>query len=136
MNEFEKLKEETEDLRRTVAGIRHDMNMLEAVVKRDKADRLMHATSDYRLSWEEVKGLFMRVEKLEQYADRHWRAAAVGRLPGHGPEKPPLGLEPRHVHDARRKHELVSAIGRYEAAGLHVPDEWYKELNDLSGATL
>lgn len=53
--------------------------------------------------------------------------------------KPPLGIMPRWLWDERnptptladvwqRLNALNDAIKRYEAAGKHIPDEWYKEL--------
>lgn len=47
------------------------------------------------------------------------------------PEKPPLGLKPRHVHDMERFVEIADAIHRYLAAGKSIPDEWIEELNDI-----
>lgn len=46
-------------------------------------------------------------------------------------KKPPIGIEPREIHDNRRLDELVSAIYRYTRVGIKVPIEWIEEYNEL-----
>jgi hypothetical protein len=50
-------------------------------------------------------------------------------------EKPPLGLEPKWIHDENRKHEVASAIKRYIDADLKVPEAWIEEYSSLAGKT-
>lgn len=45
--------------------------------------------------------------------------------------KPPIGLEPRYVHDAKRIDEILSAIERYTDANMSIPEAWINELRDL-----
>lgn len=46
-------------------------------------------------------------------------------------KKPPLGLEPRFIHDQRRILEILAAMDRYVSEGLSIKDEWMQELRDL-----
>lgn len=49
-------------------------------------------------------------------------------------KKPPLGLEPRWLHDTRRAKEIIDAIERYTNANMPIKKEWIKELKDLFNA--
>lgn len=49
-------------------------------------------------------------------------------------EKPPLGLEPRWVHDSRRAKDILDAIERYTDANMSIPKTWVEELQDLFNA--
>ena len=46
-------------------------------------------------------------------------------------KKPPLGLEPRWVHDSRRASDILDAIERYTDANMSIPKKWIEELKDL-----
>ncbi len=50
--------------------------------------------------------------------------------------KPPIGLEPRYVHDGKRIDEILSAIERYTDANMSIPKAWINELRDLIEANL
>jgi hypothetical protein len=45
--------------------------------------------------------------------------------------KPPIGIEPKFVWDARRHLGLGDAIVRYIDDSLPVPIEWVEEYNEL-----
>ena len=45
--------------------------------------------------------------------------------------KPPLGVEPRYIHDARRIQDILKAIERYTDANMPIPKSWVEELRDL-----
>ena len=45
--------------------------------------------------------------------------------------KPPLGVEPRYIHEELRRQQLSAAIVRYAEASLPVPLEWVEEYNEL-----
>ncbi len=45
--------------------------------------------------------------------------------------KPPLGIEPRELHDEARQHELISAIYRYINANKEIPIQWIEEYNNI-----
>ena len=47
-------------------------------------------------------------------------------------DKPPLGLEPRYIHEAKRIVEIIGAMNRYMKAGKMVPKEWYDEAFELA----
>jgi phage gp29-like protein len=47
--------------------------------------------------------------------------------------KPPIGLKPRYISDKERIQEIDEAITRYMDAGLQIPEEWFKERNELIG---
>lgn len=49
--------------------------------------------------------------------------------------KPPLGLIPKHIHDTKRKKEILEAMQRYTDAGKSIPVEWLDELRSLSTDT-
>lgn len=49
-------------------------------------------------------------------------------------KKPPLGLEPRWVHDSRRVKAILDAIERYTDANMSIPKKWVEELKDLFNA--
>lgn len=49
-------------------------------------------------------------------------------------KKPPLGLEPRWVHDSRRADDILDAIERYTDANMSIPKTWIEELKDLFNA--
>ena len=49
-------------------------------------------------------------------------------------KKPPLGLEPRRVHDSRRAEDILDAIERYTDANMSIPKAWVEELKDLFNA--
>ena len=46
--------------------------------------------------------------------------------------KPPLGLVPANIVYKQRMKDLLKAIERYIEADVTVPDEWIKELSELS----
>jgi hypothetical protein len=46
-------------------------------------------------------------------------------------EKPPLGLMPKHIHEAKRKQEILEAVMRYMNRNKAVPIEWVEEYNEL-----
>lgn len=45
--------------------------------------------------------------------------------------KPPLGLTPRYVHEARRASDIIQAMQRYLHAEKEIPREWVKELLEM-----
>lgn len=47
------------------------------------------------------------------------------------PNKPPLGLEPRRIHDYHRVKDIVSAMNRYVEVDKVIPTEWAEELLDI-----
>jgi|GEM_PF-1552961 len=49
--------------------------------------------------------------------------------------KPPLGVKPRWLADEERAADLAAAIGRYVDAGIPVPAEWTRELQELIAGT-
>jgi hypothetical protein len=57
------------------------------------------------------------------------RPAAPSEPPA---ELPPVGPRPRWLVNEQRVTEVADAIGRYEAAGVAVPDEWHQELAALT----
>lgn len=46
-------------------------------------------------------------------------------------QKPPLGIQPRWLHDSQRAKEIIEAIGRYTDANMTIPKSWIEELQDL-----
>lgn len=46
-------------------------------------------------------------------------------------EKPPIGLNPRWLHEEQRIQQIESAIMRYEDFPMPVPKEWRIELAEL-----
>lgn len=46
-------------------------------------------------------------------------------------KKPPLGLEPRDVHEEYRIMDIFAAMKRYSMAEMVIPLEWIEELDDL-----
>lgn len=46
--------------------------------------------------------------------------------------KPPLGLRPRCVSDAKRVLEILEAINRYIEVSKRVPEEWIDEFIELN----
>lgn len=56
-----------------------------------------------------------------------------GESPATRMKKPPLGVEPRHIHDETRRQDLAGAIARYiEDGEMVVPVEWVNEYNELT----
>lgn len=49
-------------------------------------------------------------------------------------KKPPLGLEPRWIHDSKRAQDILDAIERYTDANMSIPKKWVEELKDLFNA--
>ena len=47
------------------------------------------------------------------------------------PEKPPLGIKPRHIHNLDRMQDIVDAMKRKADNGEWPLPEWVEELNDL-----
>ena len=45
--------------------------------------------------------------------------------------KPPIGLEPRYIHDGKRIDDILSAIERYTDANMSIPKTWIDELRTL-----
>lgn len=45
--------------------------------------------------------------------------------------KPPLGIEPRYIHDEKRKEALIGAILRYIDNDMEIPVQWIEEYNDI-----
>lgn len=45
--------------------------------------------------------------------------------------KPPLGIEPKYIWEARRADDLRNAIYRYTNAGVEIPVRWIEEYNEL-----
>lgn len=50
--------------------------------------------------------------------------------------KPPIGLEPRYIHDGRRIDDILAAIERYTDANMSIPKSWVDELRDLLAAIM
>jgi len=46
-------------------------------------------------------------------------------------EKPPIGLMPKYLHDAKRLMEIRKAIIRYHNAEMKIPIKWIEEYNEL-----
>lgn len=46
-------------------------------------------------------------------------------------EKPPLGLEPRWLHDSCRITDILNAMERYADSNISIPKVWIKELKEL-----
>lgn len=40
-------------------------------------------------------------------------------------------LTPRHLHEERRKEDILSAMKRYSEEGKAIPTEWLDELTEL-----
>lgn len=51
-------------------------------------------------------------------------------------EKPPIGIEPRYIHDVNRMNVILDAIDRYTDANMTIPKSWVEELRDLFNAHL
>ena len=49
-------------------------------------------------------------------------------------QRPPIGLEPKFVHDSKRFYDICDAISRYYNAGCKIPVKWIKEYNELIGS--
>ena len=47
------------------------------------------------------------------------------------PEKPPLGIKPRHIHNLDRMQDIIDAMKRKADNGEWPLPEWVEELNDL-----
>ena len=47
------------------------------------------------------------------------------------PEKTPLGIKPRHIHNLDRMQDIISAMQRKAGNGEWPLPEWVEELNDL-----
>ena len=54
----------------------------------------------------------------------------VAKLSG-TPDKPPIGIKPKFIHDEQRLQELCNAIGRAIGRSKHIPIEWHREYNNL-----
>lgn len=48
------------------------------------------------------------------------------------PNKPPLGLKPKYIHEAQRLSEISAAINRYMLFSKEIPIEWVEEYNELA----
>ena len=46
-------------------------------------------------------------------------------------EKPPLGLEPRWLHDSCRITDILNAMERYADSNMPIPKVWIEELKEL-----
>lgn len=46
-------------------------------------------------------------------------------------QPPPIGIEPRYIHDARRAKEILDAIERYTNANMSIPKSWVEELRNM-----
>ena len=46
-------------------------------------------------------------------------------------EKPPLGLEPKYIHDNMRISEIIKAVYRHMDVRKEIPEEWIREYNEL-----
>lgn len=46
-------------------------------------------------------------------------------------QKPPVGLEPRYIHDGKRIDDILNAIERYTDANMSIPKTWVDELRAL-----
>jgi hypothetical protein len=64
------------------------------------------------------------------------RDVAVDDEPQENANRPPIGLTPKHIHDASREEEIISAITRYLKAGNPIPPDWTTELRRLQVARL
>lgn len=47
-------------------------------------------------------------------------------------QKPPIGLKPKNIHNEERRKEIISAMRRYDDAGMDIPSEWIEELLELN----
>ena len=47
-------------------------------------------------------------------------------------EKPPIGIEPRWIHNMIRSQEIVQAMSSYIASRMAIPQEWLDELSELN----
>lgn len=47
-------------------------------------------------------------------------------------EKPLGGIEPRHIHDQKRRDAIFDAMIRYCNESKPIPVEWVEELRDLT----
>ena len=47
-------------------------------------------------------------------------------------DKPPVGLQPRIIHEALRREEILAACVRYDACNTIIPEEWIEELSELN----
>ncbi|MCG7383368.1 hypothetical protein [Paenibacillus sp. ACRRY] len=45
--------------------------------------------------------------------------------------KPPLGIQPRYIHECHRIDEIHKAINRFICADHPIPLEWIAEYNEL-----
>lgn len=46
-------------------------------------------------------------------------------------EKPPLGLEPRWLHDSYRINDILNAMERYADSKMPISKDWIEELKEL-----
>ena len=105
----------------------------------DRSEALMHLCNHLQ-GWEDRSNTpplwyFCGDEKLRTHAyecapitKADWMAE-IGRNRG----KPPIGLQPRKLHEEQRIADISAAIIRYVAKGNLVPLEWLDELYDLVG---
>lgn len=45
--------------------------------------------------------------------------------------KPPIGIEPRWLHERNRTEEIIEAIKRYSLSKEPIPFDWIVELEEL-----
>lgn len=45
-------------------------------------------------------------------------------------QKPPLGIEPKWLHDYKRANEILDAIERYSDSNIPVPKAWVIEFKE------
>jgi hypothetical protein len=75
-------------------------------------------------------------EVCDAFSDGNRCRALIGCDAGHllkrvTPEKPPLGIKPRYIHNLDRMQDIISAMQRKADNGEWPLPEWVEELNDL-----
>lgn len=66
------------------------------------------------------------------YKDKPWNCEKCAFKPFNmSPQKPPLGVVPRHIHDEQRLRDLKECVANYMQAGLTILPEWVEEYNEL-----
>ena len=83
----------------------------------------------------EYKGLWIRWKAVSEYVENHCFDADDRQFEitealkcEQIEEKPPLGLMPESIWNAKRRMDLIEAMNRYSEAEKKIPDEWIQEL--------
>lgn len=88
--------------------------------------KLHNLSTGYKLNWS--YNVFPDDFKLVEWTTEHGHFTNGNTPSSH--VKPPLGLQPRSVHDNLRVKDILAAMQRYAAANKAIPNEWLEELID------